>query len=927
MGLVYLAQDTRLDRAVAVKVLRPEMATALLVERFRREARVLARLTHPNIVAVHDADERDGLLYFVMEYVEGETLAARLLRGPLPGAAVSELARALLEALAFAHGRNVIHRDLKPSNIFGAEGRPQLGDFGIAHLLDSADGGLTETGQLIGTRLYMAPEQLAGTAVTPATDLYALAAVLYEASTGRCWRIIKDPAAANWSGIPAARARALQRALAYDPDSRWQTALSFEEALVGHGESEPTVVSGTLRARGRLRRSALLALGGGAAAALWAFWPRPQPVCPAGRADLAVVPFGEPGGFDALGRRLGLHVGHTLEWFPRWHLAPVPRSAAWWDSVPPGKRAGGIGASLCVPRWIEGDLVAQGPDTLLQLAVRDTGGGRLLHALTVRGSAADIVGWGGSAADSIVRRLYPGLLDSFREQARRNSRNVPALEAFFAGQDAFRADDWARAESLFTRSLALDPGFAQATWHLALVLKWRRDLSYLDLLRNLHTRPADLGELQRLLTAAELEPDLRRRIVLLADAAARYDRNPDAALLYANELFHRGPLVGIPLDSAIALLDATAREDPNLTALMHAFIGHVRLGHRDRAAAALRRLPTPPDADGRLRGALLAYAFERRFRPWRAWPTELKLRWLAGEGTLAGVDRYLRLALFFDLPESQLTLGGLLVREGRDRRARGSGHEALGLALILQGRSAAALAAFDSASALLATPEARFQSAQWALLLPALGLPPADAGRARGARAALVEDSLGPRAARAAWTLAVESVLRGDTAATIRWRTRLELDSSAAALSLAPLVAALVEASRGRYAEARAATDSLAAYGPHGLGGDPFARAVLHVNRGEWLRRTGDLVGAERTWRWSEAWDVLGWARDEAQAGEIDAATGTVARLRRAELALAREDPDHGCPLVARVRVLWRGADVALAPLRARADSLARACP
>ncbi len=925
MGRVYLAQDTRLERPVAVKVLKPEMATERLVQRFRREARLLARLTHPHIVAIHDANQRDGLLYYVMEYVEGETLAARLERGPLPGPAVSQLASGLLEALAFAHARGVIHRDLKPSNIFGADSRPQLGDFGIAHLLDTG-GGLTETGQLIGTRSYMPPEQLAGGRPTPATDLYALAAVLYEASTARRWRILNDPRTADWSGVPAERARVLQRALEHDPEARWQSALDFKAALHAADTPARTLVSGVAPARVPRRLAALAAAGGGVAMALWMFWPKTQPPCPAGRADLAVVPFGEDGGFGSLGRRLSQHVGYTLEWFPRWHLVPVPRSASWWDAVTPRERAVRIGPSLCVPRWIEGDLVRRGSDTLLQVSVRDTAGGRLLHSFSVRGSEADIVAWAGSAADSIVRRTYPRYLESFREQSRRNTRNVPALEAFFAGQDAFRADDWASAESLFTKALALDPGFAQATWNLALVLKWRRDLKYVNLLRDLPSRETDLGELQRLLTQAELEPDLRRRIALLGEAAARYDRNPDAALLYANELFHRGPLVGIALDTAIARLTATAEQEPNLTALMHAFIGNVRLGHRDSAAKYLRWLPKPADGDAELRRTLLGYAFERRFTPWKAWWTEFQLRWLADEGTLAGLDQYVRIALFFDLPESQLTLGKLLVRPGRERHARGSGHAARGLALVMRGQPGAALAAFDSAGALLDTPEASFQAAQWALLLPALGLPPPDPERARRARDMVARDTAGTFAARAAWTLAVDAVLRNDVTAAAAWGSRLGRDTAAAAAPLAVLVGALADASAGRYAEARAATDSLIAYGPHGLGGDPFARAVLHLNRGEWQRRTGDAAGAERMWRWTESWDVLGWARGEAQAGEIDAVTGTVARLRRAELALARNDRDQGCAMLARVRALWQDAEPGLAPLRREVGVLAKLC-
>lgn len=133
MGIVFVGRQRRLNRRVAIKVLRPELATAVALERFLAEGRALGALDHPNIVKVYHAGEEEGLLYFVMEFVEGETLAARLERGPLPPEEVFRLAGDLLAALGAAHARNIIHRDVKPANIFLKPGRAVLGDFGIAH--------------------------------------------------------------------------------------------------------------------------------------------------------------------------------------------------------------------------------------------------------------------------------------------------------------------------------------------------------------------------------------------------------------------------------------------------------------------------------------------------------------------------------------------------------------------------------------------------------------------------------------------------------------------------------------------------------------------------------------------------------------------------------------------------------------------------
>src|SRR4026209_618804 len=181
MCTVFLGRDERLARAVAIKILRPELSTAVAVERFLREAQYLANLNHPNILPVHFAGERDGLVYYVMDYVAGDTLDRRIARGALGLNETISLGQGLLGALAAAHGKGVIHRDIKPSNIFLSDKRPMLGDFGIAHALDSTDPALTLPGASVGTPLYMAPEQATGGSVSAASDLYAVGLVLFEA--------------------------------------------------------------------------------------------------------------------------------------------------------------------------------------------------------------------------------------------------------------------------------------------------------------------------------------------------------------------------------------------------------------------------------------------------------------------------------------------------------------------------------------------------------------------------------------------------------------------------------------------------------------------------------------------------------------------------------------------------------------------------
>jgi len=185
MALVYGARDERLDRPVAVKVLAENLAEQPEIrERFLREAQLAAQLSHPNVVAVYDAGEQDGRPYIVMEYADGETLAQELKRrGRLPAEEASYLGAQVAGGLAHAHLAGIVHRDVKPANLIRANGSVKIADFGIAHALEGTR--LTQAGTVLGTAGYLAPEQAADGEVTPAADVYALGAVLYELLAGR----------------------------------------------------------------------------------------------------------------------------------------------------------------------------------------------------------------------------------------------------------------------------------------------------------------------------------------------------------------------------------------------------------------------------------------------------------------------------------------------------------------------------------------------------------------------------------------------------------------------------------------------------------------------------------------------------------------------------------------------------------------------
>jgi predicted Ser/Thr protein kinase len=264
MGVVYLARDVQLDRDVAIKVLPTHLAhTAEARERFVREARTAAGLSHPHIVPIHRVGEAGGFVFFVMSYVEGETLGERLrTRGPLSPADATRMLREVAWALAYAHGRGIVHRDVKPDNIMleAATGRALVTDFGIAH--GGKDSGPEhEPGKIMGTAHFMSPEQAANEPVDGRSDIYSLGVVGYLAVSGRLpFESLNLPALLVRQatetppsvmraapGLPPALGAAIDRSLARDPSARFADGEALAEALVPAVETRPPLPA-TLRA-------------------------------------------------------------------------------------------------------------------------------------------------------------------------------------------------------------------------------------------------------------------------------------------------------------------------------------------------------------------------------------------------------------------------------------------------------------------------------------------------------------------------------------------------------------------------------------------------------------------------------------------------------------------------------------------------------
>jgi len=288
MAIVYLARDLKHDRLVAMKVFRPELAAAMGAERFLREIQVTAKLSHPHILPLYDSGEADGFLFYVMPYVEGETLADLLARErQLPLDQAVQIAREVADALSHAHSFGIVHRDIKPQNIMLQGGLAVVADFGIARAISEAGTSkLTETGMAIGTPVYMSPEQASGTEPMDArSDIYSLGCVLYEMLVGQppftgvtagaiLARHTMDPVPPPHTvrhSIPAELEEVLLCALEKSPADRYHTAEDFSKALRAVASGETPRLTGSLlqRAHRRPKRwKRRAAIGAGVAGAV-----------------------------------------------------------------------------------------------------------------------------------------------------------------------------------------------------------------------------------------------------------------------------------------------------------------------------------------------------------------------------------------------------------------------------------------------------------------------------------------------------------------------------------------------------------------------------------------------------------------------------------------------------------------------------------
>jgi len=593
MAKVYAATDTKHGRTVALKVLRPDLAAVLGAERFHREIGIAATLQHPHIVPLYDSGDADGLLYYVMPLVEGETLRARLNREKqLPLADVVQITREVSQALGYAHARGIVHRDIKPENVMLSGTTAVVTDFGIARALSAAGSDrLTETGLSVGTPAYMSPEQAMGEAeVDGRADVYSLGCVLYEMLTGQPpftgataqailarHSVDQVPSVRTVRGtIPPAVEQVIGTALAKVPADRYATGHQLADALVA-------AASGAVRVAGGpwwRRRGVRVGLGAAAivaAAALgglvvpWAAGPGAG--APAATPMLAVLPYDNLGAADDGYFAEGITDEITTRLANVSGLGVISRSSAFQfrERAQATREIGrALGAdyvllgSIRTDRRADGSGVVRVTSILVSVADDREIWSRSHDAALVPG---EIFQAQEAIASGVTAALNVTLLPPERAALEaRPTASLPAYEAYLRGNvhaaQTFAEEPTRTAIALFEQAIALDSGFALAHARLAQV----QSLYYRFFDRRAERLAAARASAERALALAPGLSDAR------------------LALGYYYYWGH------LDLDRAMEQFDAVRAAEPNNSELLW-IVGSVerRLGRWDASMASMSR--------------------------------------------------------------------------------------------------------------------------------------------------------------------------------------------------------------------------------------------------------------------------------------------------------------------------------------------------
>jgi serine/threonine-protein kinase len=542
MSTVFLAEDLKHRRPVAIKVLDPEVAAVMGSERFLREIETVARLTHPHILAMHDSGVTEGLLFYVMPFVEGASLRDRLAREKqLPLEDALRIAREVADALSYAHGHGLVHRDIKPENILLLEGHAVVADFGIARAVAAAGGEqLTATGLAVGTPAYMSPEQAAGCRdLDGRSDLYSLGCVLYEMLAGvppfvaataqsllhQHLNATPRPVTELRPAVPAAVAEALQRALAKAPADRAATLGRFADVLrASERDTGPT--GSTTPARAEMPTERLSS----------------QVATQSQDKTIAVLPFANMSGDredDYLCEGLAEEIINALVQIPG--LRVIARTSSFVVGRL-GLDVREAGARLGVENILEGSVRRARSRVRVTAQLISTRDGSHLWSERYDRELTDLLVLEDDVAAAVAGRLR-GELGREGGGRRRPAVDPEAHAAFLEGRHHFAKgtpEALAKANACYARALERDPAFAVAYDSMA-ELHW-----FLGFFGNVPPRDAFSSSTWYTLRALELDDRLAEAHALLGMLRKELDYNwpeVDRELRRALELNPGSPLV------------------------------------------------------------------------------------------------------------------------------------------------------------------------------------------------------------------------------------------------------------------------------------------------------------------------------------------------------------------------------------------------
>ncbi len=591
MATVYLAQDLKHDRKVAIKVLRPELAAVLGADRFLNEIRVTANLQHPHILPLFDSGEADSFVYYVMPYVEGESLRDTLRReGTLSVTDTARVMSQVADALSHAHERGVLHRDIKPDNVMVSGRHATVMDFGVARAVTEAtdEHGLTTAGMAVGTPAYMAPEQAAAaTDVDHRVDIYALGILGYELLTGStpfegraphqilAAHVTEDPdhVTSRQPSVPTALAQVVMRCLEKEIDERWSSGEEIVQRLDNLDDATVAVPRTS-----RLTRWAAPAVAAFVVVAfLWQWMGTNADGAASSSNSIVVFPFAFRGSGDleywgeGMVRLLSSSLdgaGDLRKVDPNAVHGAVDRL----DAVLDPTSATGIARDLDARWFVLGEIVEVGEELNVSATLYDAAGDGSPVGEATAMAAPDASMVDGVATQLLASGGFPG--SGVTPIAEVTTASMPALKAYLEGEALFRAGEFLEAIAVLEEAVAIDTQFAAAYYRLSEAANWA-----------VVPEVAERAAAAAVRHSARLSDHDRRMLEALGafrrgefDHAERmyrevtqiWPQDVEAWVQLGEIQFHSGPLLGSPVVNSRQAFDRVLDIDPeNLLAMVH----------------------------------------------------------------------------------------------------------------------------------------------------------------------------------------------------------------------------------------------------------------------------------------------------------------------------------------------------------------------